>query len=130
LDYLDLRLLHMGLALISLSGFVLRWTWMMNRSRLYRHRLNSILPHFVDSVFLASAVGLAFTIDQYPFIHPWLTAKVLGLFAYIVLGSVALKRAATRSGKVIAFLAAIGVFAWVISVARLKSAWGFLGLAA
>jgi len=126
-DYADLRLLHMGLAIVSLSGFVLRWTWMFNGSRLFKHRLNRTLPHAVDTLFLASAIWLAFTINQYPFTQNWLTAKLFGLFVYIVLGSLALKRAATRAGQIAGFLSAIAVFAWIVSVAWFKSAWGFLG---
>jgi uncharacterized membrane protein SirB2 len=37
-----------------------------------------------------------------------------------------MKRAESRHGRILAFLAAISVFAWMVSVARLKSPWGFL----
>jgi uncharacterized membrane protein SirB2 len=126
LQYADLRLLHISLAIASLSGFALRWAWLMRGSPLFRHRLTSIVPHVLDTLFLASAIWLAITIRQYPFTHAWLTAKLFGLIAYIVLGSLALRDASTAGGRSTAFLAALVTFAWVVSVARLKSAWGFL----
>jgi uncharacterized membrane protein SirB2 len=125
-EYHDLRILHVGLATVSFTGFVVRWIWMMNGSRKFRARLTRILPHVVDTLFLASGILLVYDIRQYPLTHGWLTAKLLGLVAYIVLGSAALKRAETRRGKVLAFLAAISTFGWLVSVARLRSAWGFL----
>jgi len=34
----------------------------------------------------------------------------------------------SRAGKVAAFLAALSSYAWILSVAMLKSPWGFLGV--
>ena len=98
----------------------------MHESTLFVHRLTRILPHIIDTFFLASAVWLAVSIHQYPFTDAWLTAKIFGLIAYIVLGSIALKRAVTVQGRIIAFSGALLVYTWVVSVARMKSAWGFL----
>ena len=116
----------MGLALVSLSGFILRWIWMMNGSPLFGHRLNRLFPHIVDTLFLTSGIWLAFTVHQYPFTDAWLTAKIFGLVVYIILGSLALEKAPTGQLKVVAFMAAIVMFGWIVSVARLKTAWGFL----
>ncbi|NIP17043.1 MAG: regulator SirB, partial [Xanthomonadales bacterium] len=105
MDYFNLRILHVGLATVSFAGFVLRWIWMMNGDPKHNARLTRILPHVIDTLFLASGILLVYTIAQYPLTHAWLTAKLLGLVTYICLGSVALKRAATRHGRVVAFLA-------------------------
>ena len=35
--------------------------------------------------------------QQYPLVHGWLTAKFFALIAYIVLGTIALKRGKTRA---------------------------------
>ena len=118
--------MHMVLAIFSITGFILRWIWMMNESKLSYHRLTRILPHIIDTFFLASAVWLAVSIRQYPFIDAWLTAKIFGLVVYIVLGSFALKRATTMQGRIMAFSGALLVYAWIVSVARLKTVWGFL----
>ena len=110
----------------SITGFILRWIWMMNESTLSNYRLTRILPHIIDTFFLASAVWLAVSIRQYPFTDAWLTAKIFGLVVYIVLGSFALKRATTMQGRIMAFSGALLVYAWIVSVARLKTVWGFL----
>ena len=89
------------------------------------HRITRTLPHIIDTLFLVSGIALTMTINQYPFQVPWLTAKIAGLLVYIVLGSIALKRARTRTGRSLAFAAALITFAWIVSIARFKSPWGF-----
>ena len=116
----------MSLATISLAGFVLRWTWMMRGNELMTRRVTRILPHIIDTTFLATGIWLAVKISQAPFLDAWLTAKLFGLVAYIVLGSMALKRAKTAHMRVLGFLAAVLVFTWIVSVARSRSAWGLL----
>ena len=51
-------------------------------------------------VLLVSAIALAAITAQYPFVQPWLTAKVLALLAYILLGTVAIRRGRTRRGRI------------------------------
>ncbi|HEX7249101.1 MAG TPA: SirB2 family protein, partial [Burkholderiales bacterium] len=57
----------------------------------------------------------------YPFVQPWLTAKVLALVAYIVLGSFALRRGRTRGARTGAFVAALCVALYIVSVAITRS---------
>jgi uncharacterized membrane protein SirB2 len=63
---------------------------------------------------------------QYPLVHGWLTAKVLGLVLYIGLGTVALRRGRTRGQRALAGLAAMLVFGFIVSVALSKNPAGFL----
>ena len=58
MDYLLVKQLHMGLALISISGFVLRWYWRMHQSPLAFTQATRIIPHAVDTLLLASAVTI------------------------------------------------------------------------
>ena len=116
-----LKAVHVGSAVLSITGFVLRGVWMQQDSPLLRARVTRILPHVVDTVLLLSALALALRIAQYPFVHAWLTAKVLALLAYIVLGSFALKRGRTRRTRNIAFAAALGVFLYIVAVAIARS---------
>jgi uncharacterized membrane protein SirB2 len=127
MNFLLLKQAHISFALLSISGFVLRWTWVMMRSRWSHHRLTKSVPHVIDTLFLISGLMLAFTLGQYPFHTDWLTAKVTGLLAYILLGMAAMSKRASRTGKVVAFLAAVFSYAWIVSVALSKSPWGFLG---
>ncbi len=116
----------MSFALASILGFMLRWSWRISGSPLAHLRLTKIAPHVIDTLFLAAGVALTFTIHQYPFYSDWLTAKIIGLLAYIVLGMFAMSAKLSRPWRVAAFLAAISIFGWIVSVALSKSPWGFL----
>jgi uncharacterized membrane protein SirB2 len=69
-------------------------------------------------VLLVSAIVLAVLIRQYPFVNGWLTAKVLGLLAYIGLGLVALRLGRSKGVRIAAFVAALITIGYVYAVAR------------
>lgn len=119
--YALLKILHVACVALSGTGFVLRGVWMMQGSPMLAHRWVRVVPHVVDTVLLASAIALAVISEQYPLTHGWLTAKVVGLIAYIVLGSIALKRGRTIGARITAFCSAVLVFTYVIAVAITKS---------
>ena len=52
----------------------------------------------------------------------WLTAKVLALLAYIILGSIALRRGPTRRARIAAWVMTLLVFGYIVAVARTRSA--------
>lgn len=124
--YYTIKQIHVIAVVVSVLGFMLRGGWMMCSSPLLQHRLTRVLPHVVDTVLLVSALVLAAMISQYPFVAPWVTAKVLGLLLYIGLGMVALRRGPTRAIRVSAWVAALVVYAWIASVATSKQTWGFI----
>ena len=119
--YLVLKFLHVICVVLSGAGFVLRGIWMMQDSPLLARRWVRVLPHVVDTVLLASAIALAVMIGQYPLTHGWLTAKVVGLIAYVVVGSIALKRGRTLRFRITAFCGALLIFAYIVAVAMTKS---------
>jgi uncharacterized membrane protein SirB2 len=82
------------------------------------------LTYGIDTVLLTAAVMLAILLHQYPFVHAWLTVKVTLLVVYIALGVFALKRGRTRQVRVICWLAALAVFAYIISVAHAHNPMG------
>ncbi|NML27552.1 SirB2 family protein [Zoogloea dura] len=124
--YLVLKHFHVTCVALSGAGFLLRGIWSLSGSPLLRARLTRVLPHIVDSCLLASAIGLAWMAGQAPFVHGWLTAKVLGLLAYIGLGMVALKPTRPRGVRMLAFAAALAAFAYIVSVALTKNPLGWL----
>jgi uncharacterized membrane protein SirB2 len=126
MNYVLLKQVHVSFALASIIGFILRWNWKMSGSRLSQMKLTKTAPHVIDTLFLTTGVALAFTINQYPFSTAWLTAKITGLLVYIVLGMFAMSGKVSRPWRVSAFLAAISTYAWILTVARFKSPWGFL----
>ena len=120
MDYLSLKYLHMGLAGISGSFFLMRGAWMLADSPLLQRRWVRTLPHVVDTALLASAVALAVWSAQYPLAQGWLTTKVLALLVYIVLGTIALNRGPTRDIRRAAYLSAVIVFVYIAAVAVSK----------
>jgi uncharacterized membrane protein SirB2 len=81
----------------------------------------------VDTVLLSSALWLAWHIGQYPFVHGWLTAKVLALLAYILLGKRALGLNTPPSQRLPFFVAALISVAYIVGVALTHSpSWGWL----
>lgn len=112
-----LKSVHVSCALLSATGFVTRSVWMLTESPWLHARIVRILPHIVDSLLLASAIALAMRIQQYPLVNSWLTAKVVALLLYIVLGSVALKRGRRRATRIGALLGALATLAYIFAVA-------------
>jgi uncharacterized membrane protein SirB2 len=64
-------------------------------------------------------------LQDIPISEAWLMAKVSGLIAYIILGVIAMRTTPRTDRSVPAFLAALLVFGWVLSVAFSKSPLGF-----
>lgn len=124
--YYAIKHLHVTCVALSAAGFLLRGLWMMTGSSLLQHRLTRVLPHVVDSLLLLSAITLAAMIQQYPFAAGWVTAKVFGLLGYILLGTIALKRGRSMGIRLSAFIAALLVYSWIVSVAFTKQVAGFL----
>ena len=120
-SYPLLKYLHIACVVLSGAGFVLRGLWMMRSSPILGRRWVRVVPHVVDTVLLASAIALAATSGQYPFAQGWLTAKIIGLIAYIVLGTLALNRGRTRGIRLRAFCGALAVLAYIVAVALTKS---------
>jgi uncharacterized membrane protein SirB2 len=127
--YLEIRNVHIAAVTLSGALFLVRAiagnlfaaAWTMAAPVRY-------LSYTIDSILLTAALMLMTTVQQFPFVHAWLTAKVLLLVAYIVLGSFALKRAKTRRDRLFFSAAAIGVFAFIVSVARTHNPLGFISL--
>ena len=119
--FVTLKTIHMITITITICGFLLRGIWMLQGSPLLQARATKILPHVNDTILLLSAVGAGAAINQYPFVNGWLTAKVLGALAYILLGAIALSYGPTRRIRATAFAGALGCFGYVIFVAATKN---------
>lgn len=117
MSFMLLKTIHVSCAITSYILFFLRGIWKMNDSPIMQQRWTKKIPHMVDSLLLATALGLAVTIQQYPFVDAWLTAKVAGLLLYIGLGLIALRFGKTRTARLYAWLAAQVVFFYIVSVA-------------
>jgi uncharacterized membrane protein SirB2 len=124
--YHALRAIHIGCAVLTITLFFARGLLMIAGSPLLQRRAMRMVPVVIDTVLLGSAIALTMTIHQYPLMAPWLTAKVILLLAYIVLGSIALRYGRTRAVRIAAFVAALATVAFLVTVAVSHRPLGFL----
>lgn len=124
--YILIKYVHVASVVLSATGFFLRGVLMFRASPLLNARWIRVLPHVNDTILLVAALSLAVMSGQYPFVVDWVTAKVLGLIAYIILGSLGLRAGSTRRMRIVCWLAAMAVFAWIVSVAVTRQPMGFL----
>lgn len=112
MSYVAFKHLHLLTIAISVLLFVVRGGSAQLGARWIHQKWLRIPAHLNDTVLLLAALGLCYHLAQWPFYNSaWLTAKVLGLLAYIALGTIAIKR-----GKLWAFvlaLASVAYIAWV-----------------
>lgn len=116
--YPTLRLIHIGLALTSGTFFLLRGLAALAGARWPVAAPARHASMGIDTALLAAALALLWLLHLNPFTTAWLQAKLVLLVAYVVLGTLALKRARTRSARVACFVAALACFAAMLAVAR------------
>lgn len=127
MDYLWVKYLHVTCVVLSVSLFVVRAALELLAQPWRQWRLLKVAPHLIDTVLLTSALWLAWRIGQYPFVNGWLTAKVLALLAYILLGMRALGKRTPQRQRLPFFLAALLSVGYIVGVALTHSpSWGLL----
>jgi len=124
--YPEIKLVHMSAVLASGALFLLRglgvqlgWSAAMAAPVRY-------LSYSIDTVLLTAALMLVTVLHQYPFVHSWLTVKVLLVICYIGLGSFALKRGRTPRIRLACWISALLVYGMIISIARTHDPLGAL----
>jgi len=122
MDYVQLRLLHIFCASLSISLFLLRGVLQLTGVDWRRRRWLRIVPHVNDTVLLAAAIALSVMSHQYPVAQAWLSAKVIALLVYIVLGSIAFRPAVPRMQQALAFVGALATVGYIVAVAISRSA--------
>jgi len=115
--YSQIKLVHITCVVLSGSLFTLRGVMMLAGSVRVYHPALKYLSYLIDTTLLTSAVLLTLILHQYPFVQSWLTAKVLLLVVYIVLGVFALRRGRSLARRAAYFVAALAVFAFIVSIA-------------
>jgi uncharacterized membrane protein SirB2 len=129
MDYATVKLIHISAVTVSFLGFAARGVGVLRGAAWVRHRLTRTLPHVIDTILLLSAFGMLWIIRLSPWALPWLRAKLVGLVVYIALGVLAFRSA--RAGKagavsLVAWIGALVVFGYIVSVALTKSPRGVL----
>ena len=122
--YLQILWIHVGCVIASGSLFFTRGCMMLAGLPATNHVALRRISVVIDSLLLTAAITLTMIIHQYPFVQAWLTAKVVLLVVYIVLGVFALRRGRTRAIRAGFFVAALVVFLFIVSVARAHNPLG------
>jgi uncharacterized membrane protein SirB2 len=112
-----LKLLHVSCALLSIGGFTLRGYWFFTHNHRFAMRSTRVLPHVVDSLLLASAIGMLLIWGMNPLASAWLSAKIVALLAYIVLGMIAFRFGRSRGQRLLAFSMALLAAGYIVAVA-------------
>lgn len=123
--YAWIKALHVACVIATFAMFFGRGILMLRRSPLLDHRVVRVAPHVNDTLLLASAIALVVMSRQYPIESPWLTAKIIGLLAYIGVGMLAFRRG-TRRTRIAAWLVALAVFFYIVAVALTRNPLPFL----
>jgi uncharacterized membrane protein SirB2 len=126
--YTTLKMVHVGTAILTISGFMLRGYWMLTESPKLRLKVVKVLPHIVDTVFLFSGIGLIVVLNLPVLSQNWLLMKFAALVAYVVLGAIALGRGRTMRSRTLALVLSLAVFAYIVGVALSKSTYSWIAL--
>lgn len=118
--YIMVKHIHLTAVALSILLFVFRFVWSRFDATILAKKWVKVVPHIIDTILLVSAISLCVMMSQYPIVNTWLTYKVVGVVAYILLGLFALKKAKSRAGQWLCFIAALGVLGATALVAITK----------
>jgi uncharacterized membrane protein SirB2 len=124
--YLQIKWVHVLAVLASGGLFALRGAATLAGQRWPMAVPLRWLSYTIDTVLLTAALMLFTLLPGAMFANGWLATKVVLLVGYVVLGSLALKRAATPRGRLAAYVAAVATFATMVSIARTHHPLGWL----
>ncbi|HEY9536314.1 MAG TPA: SirB2 family protein [Kiloniellaceae bacterium] len=123
--YPEVRLVHIWAVIASGTLFALRGLALNLGAAWPKAAPLRRLSYTIDTVLLIAALMLMTLVQQYPFVDAWLTVKVLLLVVYIALGIYAFRSRRSRAVRFAAWLAALAVFGFIVSVARAHDPLGF-----
>ena len=124
--YPQVRLAHIGLVLVSGILFAARGVGVLAGAQWSMVPAVRRLSYTIDTALLSAALWLLYILDINPFVVPWLSTKIALLLVYIVLGTLALKRARSTRVRLLCFVAALLCFGFMLTVARAHQPLGFL----
>jgi uncharacterized membrane protein SirB2 len=122
--YPQIKLAHIALVLASGGLFALRGLAVLLRQDWAMAAPVRYLSYSIDTCLLTAALMLLAVLKLNPFLVPWLAVKLALLVVFVVLGSLALKRA--RRHRALWYLAALACFGFMYSVAVAHHPLGLL----
>lgn len=117
--YPQIKWVHVAMVICSGSLFLLRGLLVqVGRQQVAMLAPVRWLSYAIDTTLLTAALMLLTILPHGMFANGWLATKVVLVVTYVVLGTIALKRGRTPRVRTVAYLAALLVFAFVITIAR------------
>lgn len=124
--YPEIKQIHICLVAVSGLLFAVRGAAVLGGQAWAMRTPLRQLSYGIDTLLLGAGVSLWATLLLDPVHSPWLGTKLLLLALYIVLGSLALKRARTPAARLASYAGALMVYGFMASVALAHHPLGFL----
>ena len=116
--YPQIKHAHIGLVMVSVALFALRGAAVQAGMRWPRARSVRLASYAIDTGLLAAGLWLVAILPGGFFANGWLTATLVLLVAYVVLGVFAMRRARSRIGRALCYVAALATFSMIYGIAR------------
>jgi len=124
--YLQIKFVHVLAVLASGGLFAVRGAALLAGQRWAMATPLRYLSYSIDTVLLTAALMLLTILPTGMFANGWLALKLVLLVVYVVLGSLALKRARSDRARRIAYAAALLTYVYMLGVARTHHPLGWL----
>lgn len=124
--YPYIKHVHIAMALASILLFALRGGGVLAGMRWPMHPLLRWSSYAIDSALLTAALMLLTILPAAVFANGWLAAKLALLVAYVVLGTLAMRRTRSTRIRTACYVAALATFATIYTIARAHHPLGFL----
>ena len=125
--YPQIKAVHILCVLLSGALFALRGTLVLaGRNGAAQWAPVRYLSYSIDTTLLTAALMLLTILPGALFANGWLTTKMVLLVVYVVLATLALKRANNRRARAICFALALGTYFFMLGVARMHHPLGWL----
>jgi uncharacterized membrane protein SirB2 len=124
MNYLTLKYLHIICVAGSFSLFFIRGIWLL---RSYPHAQEPwirALPHVIDSLLVASAIGMLALGPKGVWDGNWMLVKVVLVVVYAVMSVLLLRLAKGKVQKILLWVAALLVFLFATTVSVLHHPLG------
>ena len=116
--YPQVRAVHIAAVLTSGALFALRGAGVLMGGHWAMAAPLRYLSYAIDTLLLGAALWLLTMLPAAVFANHWLALKLVLLVGYVVLGSLALKRARSAAMRALCYAAALGVYGAMFGIAR------------
>lgn len=126
-NYLLIRHLHVFSVFLSGAVFLVRGLLVQfGGTRLAMAPAVRYGSYCIDTVLLVTALLLVAILPWAMFANGWLTVKVILVFVYVALGTLALKRGRTAGARRVCYIAALLTFIFIVGIAVRHQPLGWL----